>query len=112
MLALLEYCEVEKIPLIDPKKPKNKVIAIDIDIRKHNKEALENHPFKNRFHLLEGSSIDSKNFKEVKILSQNAKNILVILDSNHEHNHILKELELYSNLVTKSSLLYCSRHNY
>ena len=106
MLALLEYCDAEKNnSLINPKKPKNKVIAIDIDIRKHNKEALENHPLKNRFHLLQGSSIDSKIFNKVKILSQNAKNILVILDSNHEHNHVLKELELYSNLVTKSS--YC-----
>ena len=90
MLALLEYCDAEKNnSLIDPKKPKNKVIAIDIDIRKHNKEALENHPLKNRFHLLQGSSIDSKVFNKVKILSQNAKNILVILDSNHEQNLVI-----------------------
>ncbi len=84
---------------------KGSVIGIDIDIRKHNKTAIEKHPMFKRIKMIEGSSIDEKIIKKINQFAKNKKQILVILDSNHSHNHVLKELELYSPLVTKNSYL-------
>ena len=85
-------------------KPK-KVIAIDIDIRPHNKKEILKHPLKNYIYMIEGSSIDSSVFQKVEKLSKNFKKIMVCLDSNHTEEHVLKELLLYSKLV--SSGCYC-----
>ncbi len=87
------------------KKANRKVIGIDIDIRKHNKKAVEKHPFSKNIKMIEGSSIDVKVFDKVKKISQNFKKILVFLDSNHTHEHVYEELNLYSSLVSKNS--YC-----
>jgi cephalosporin hydroxylase len=84
---------------------KGSVIGIDVDIRKHNKIEIEKHAMFKRIKMLEGSSIDEKIVKKVYQLAKNKKQILVILDSNHSHQHVLKELELYSPLVTKNSYL-------
>jgi len=81
------------------------VIGIDIDIRKHNREAIENHPMFKRIHLIEGSSTDSKIIKQVRKEASDKKTIMVILDSNHTHEHVLKELRAFAPLVTKGS--YC-----
>ena len=81
------------------------VIGIDIDIRKHNRIEIEKHPMFKRIKMIEGSSIDEKIAKQVYRLAKNKKRILVILDSNHSHSHVLKELELYSPLVRKNSYL-------
>jgi cephalosporin hydroxylase len=81
------------------------VIGVDIDIRSHNKKSLEKHPFYNKIKLIEGSSIDSKTIANVKNLIKNKKNILVVLDSNHSHEHVLEELYLYSSLVRKGSYI-------
>jgi len=84
---------------------KGKVIGIDVDIRKHNRIEIEKHPMFKRIKMIEGSSIDQKVVKKVYQLAKNKKQILIILDSNHSHEHVLQELELYSSLVSKNSYL-------
>jgi len=81
------------------------VVAVDIDIRQHNREAMEKHPLKHRFQLIQGSSIDEKIAAQVVALAKGKSPVLVILDSNHTHDHVLEELQLYSGLVTKGSYL-------
>lgn len=81
------------------------VIAIDIDIRKHNRAEIEKHPMFKRIKLVEGSSIDETTIAKVKELAAGKKNIMVILDSNHTHDHVIKELELYSPFVAVNSYL-------
>jgi len=106
LLALLDYCEaVENSEILDPQKPKRKVIGVDIDIRAHNREALDKHPLRNRLELIEGSAIAPEIVTQVKELSKNAKTVMVFLDSNHTHDHVLAELKAYAPLVTEGS--YC-----
>src|SRR5688572_11670891 len=71
------------------------VLGIDIDIRKHNREEIEKHPMMKRISMIEGSSIDENIADQVRQKAKGAKNILVCLDSNHTHEHVLRELELY-----------------
>ena len=82
-----------------------KVIGVDIEIRSHNREAIEEHPLFRRIELIEGSSIDEELVKQVESKLAGAKSVLVILDSNHTHDHVLQELKLYSPFVTKGSYL-------
>ncbi|WP_299290900.1 cephalosporin hydroxylase family protein [Nitrosopumilus sp.] len=82
---------------------KGKVIGIDIDIRKHNRKEIEKHPLKKRITMLEGSSLDGEILKQVKKLVKNKKKIVVFLDSYHTHEHVLRELEMYSPLVKNGS---------
>ena len=89
----------------NPKKSKSKVIGIDIDIRSHNRKALDNHPLRNKIHLIEGSSISEDVITQVNSFAKNYKNILVFLDSNHSHKHVIEELNAYTHLVSKDS--YC-----
>jgi len=84
---------------------KGKVLGIDIDIRKHNKNAIKKHPLSKRIQMIQGSSISKKVVKKVYQLANNKKRILIILDSNHTHEHVINELEMYSPLVTKNSYL-------
>ena len=84
---------------------KGRVIGIDIDIRKHNKLSIKKHPLSKRITLLEGSSVDPSIVEKVYKFAKNKKQILVILDSNHTHNHVLAELKFYSLLVKKGSYL-------
>ena len=84
---------------------KGNVIGIDVDIRKQSRREIEKHPMFKRIKMIEGSSIDKKIINKVYALAKNKKQILVILDSNHSHEHVLKELELYSPLVKKNSYL-------
>lgn len=106
VLALLDYCEAfEKGEVLDPQKPKRKVIGVDIDIRAHNREALDRHPLRNRLELIEGSAIAPGIVEQVKELAKEAKTVMVFLDSNHTHDHVLAELEAYAPLVTEGS--YC-----
>jgi cephalosporin hydroxylase len=82
-----------------------KVIGIDTDIREHNKKRMEEHPMFKRVELIQGSSIDLNTINKVKNIAKDYKTILVCLDSMHTHEHVLKELELYSPFVTKDSYL-------
>jgi len=84
---------------------KGKVLGIDIEIRNQNKIAIQKHPLFKRITMLEGSSIDKKIFKKAYEFAKDSKKTLVILDSNHTHTHVLKELNLYSKLVTEGSYL-------
>lgn len=80
------------------------VVGIDIDIRAHNREAIDAHPMRSRIHLIEGSSIDPAIIAQVKARIA-GKKVLVVLDSNHTHEHVLEELRAYAPLVSVGS--YC-----
>jgi len=84
---------------------KGHVLGIDIDIKKHNRIEIERHPMFKRITMIEGSSISNETTEQVKSFAKDYKKIMLVLDSMHTHDHVLKELELYSNLVTKGS--YC-----
>jgi cephalosporin hydroxylase len=84
---------------------KGNVLGIDIDIRRHNKIEIEKHRMFKRINMIEGSSISEKTIQEVKNFIRRKKKIMVVLDSDHTHNHVLKELELYSPFVSKDSYL-------
>ena len=81
------------------------VLGIDIDIREHNRKEIENHKMFKRIKMISGSSIDETTIEEVKKYAESKKKILVSLDSNHTHDHVLKELELYSPLVSHGSYI-------
>ncbi len=83
------------------------VVGIDIDIREHNRQAIENHPMFKRITLLEGSSLSSEIVDQVKEIAKGKTNIMVILDSNHTHAHVLEELNLYSPFSRRRKLLHC-----
>lgn len=84
---------------------KGRVIGIDIDIRSHNRAEIEKHPMCKRITMIEGSSVSPDVVDRVRSLSDGAKTVLVCLDSNHTHAHVLNELEFYTPLVTVGS--YC-----
>jgi cephalosporin hydroxylase len=81
------------------------VIGIDIDIRQHNRVEIERHPMFKRITMIEGSSIDRAVAQRVYDLAQGRRRIMVVLDSNHTHAHVLEELNLYSDLVRKDNYL-------
>lgn len=81
------------------------VLGIDIDIRKHNRELIEAHPMMKRIKMIEGDSTSLEIAKQVFEIAKDKKSVLVCLDSNHTHDHVLKELELYAPLVSVGS--YC-----
>ncbi len=81
------------------------VLGIDIDIREHNRLEIEKHPMFKRITMIEGSSIDDAVVEQVYNFAKGKERILVILDSNHTHKHVLREMELYSPLVKKGSYL-------
>lgn len=81
------------------------VLGIDIDIRSHNREAIEAHPLFKRISMIQGSSIDSEIITQVREKAAGKQKILVCLDSNHTHDHVLAELEAYAPLTSVGS--YC-----
>jgi cephalosporin hydroxylase len=81
------------------------ILGIDIDIREHNKKAIEQHAMHKRIKMIQGSSISNEVVEQVKKHVQGKKKIMVSLDSNHTHDHVLEELKLYSPFVTKDSYL-------
>ncbi len=106
MLALLDVCDAIEIGSeINPKLSKRKVVGIDIDIRDHNRIAIEEHPMSSRIQMIQGSSIAPEVVEEVYKIAQNYERILVCLDSNHTHDHVLAELNAYASLTSVGS--YC-----
>ena len=106
MLTLLDYQDAFKTgTLLDPAKPKRTVLGIDIDIRAHNRAAIEAHPMASRIRMIEGSSIAPDIVKQVKAIAANHNRILICLDSMHTHEHVLAELEAYAPLTSIDS--YC-----
>jgi cephalosporin hydroxylase len=106
MLAVLECCvAAERGTVVDPRRPRGRVLGIDIDIRPHNRERIEAHPLAGRIEMLQGSSIDPGIIDTVRRRAAGEPRVLVCLDSNHTHDHVLRELEAYAGLVTPGS--YC-----
>jgi len=81
------------------------VIGIDIDIRAHNRVEIEKHPLAKRIDLIQGSSIDPQIARQVRERVAGRGPVVVILDSNHTHEHVARELELYAPLVKAGSYL-------
>jgi cephalosporin hydroxylase len=106
MLTLLDVCgAIQADEVFDPKKTKRKVIGIDIEIRPHNRKAIEAHPMSHRIEMIEGSSIAPEVVAQVHEKAKGYERILVCLDSNHTHDHVLAELNAYAPLVSVGS--YC-----
>ena len=106
LLAMIDYCEAaEKGETLTPGKSHRKVVGVDIDIRDHNRAAMDAHPLRPMIEMIQGSAIDEGIAAEVASHAKGMKRVLVSLDSNHTHEHVLRELELYAPLVTKDS--YC-----
>lgn len=84
---------------------KGEVLGIDIDIREHNRAEIEKHPMFKRITMLEGSSLSEDIVAQVSLTAQGKQNILVVLDSNHTFEHVLRELELYAPFVSVDSYL-------
>lgn len=106
LLALLDYCDAQtsNTPLM-PGVSSRKVIGIDIDIRAHNRQAIERHALSHMIRMIQGSSIAEDVVAQVRGLADGARSVLVILDSNHTHEHVLAELDAYAPLVSSGS--YC-----
>lgn len=106
MLALLDIADAAVTnDTINPRISNRKVLGIDIDIGSHNRAAIEQHPLSSRIQMIEGSSISSEVIAEVKESAAGYSRILVCLDSNHTHDHVLEELKAYAPLTSVDS--YC-----
>lgn len=81
------------------------VLGIDIEIRDHNRAEIEKHPMSKRIKLIEGSSIADETVAQVAAETKGQEVVMVVLDSNHTHEHVARELELYAGFVTKGSYL-------
>ncbi|MCK5226417.1 MAG: cephalosporin hydroxylase family protein [Planctomycetes bacterium] len=96
MLVILEACGAIE---------NGQVLGVDIEIRAHNKAAILAHPLSKKITIFEGSSIDDKIIKKVHEFAKNKKRVMICLDSNHTHDHVLAELRAYASLVSVGS--YC-----
>ena len=82
-----------------------RVLGIDIDIRDYNRAEIEAHPMIDRIDMIQGSSVDNAIAKQASEAAADAERVMVVLDSNHTHEHVLRELELYAPLVTNGCYL-------
>lgn len=106
MLALLDYCDaVGAGDVLDPNAPRRHVLGIDIDIRSHNRAAIEAHPMAHRIDMIQGSSIAPDIIEQVRKMAAGRERVMVMLDSMHTHEHVLAELDAYAPLVTAGN--YC-----
>lgn len=106
MLALLDMSDaIAAGTMLDPNVSVRKVLGIDIDIRSHNRAAIESHPMSSRIQMIEGSSIAPEVIAQVQKAAAGYRRVLVCLDSMHTHSHVLAELEAYAPLVSAGS--YC-----
>lgn len=106
MLALLDMHDaIEAGQKIDPNVSARRVLGIDIDIRAHNRAAIEAHPMASRIAMIQGSSIAPEIVKQVRNFAAGYERVLVCLDSNHTHDHVLAELQAYASLASVGS--YC-----
>lgn len=109
MLAILDYCESsqqqEFLKILNPLYCGRKVIGIDIEIRPHNRKAIKEHPLSHLIEIIEGNSVHPNTIEQVKEIAKDYKNknVLVFLDSNHTHEHVLAELKAYTPMVSIGS---------
>ena len=101
MLAMLDIEDaIARNATINPKESKRKVIGIDIDILAHTRSAIEAHPMMSWIQMIEGSSIEESTIDQILIAANQHQRIMVCLDSNHTHDHVLAELNAYAPLVS------------
>lgn len=106
LLAMLDMCDaIEAGTVFDPRQSQRKVLGIDIDIRPHNRAAIEAHPMASRIAMVQGSAIAPEVVAQVQAFAKDYRRVMVCLDSMHTHAHVLAELEAYAPLVTPGS--YC-----
>ena len=106
MLALLDMADaIEAGTTIDPAVSQRKVLGVDIDIRAHNRAAIEAHPMASRIEMIQGSSVAKDVVEHVRAIASGYQRVLVCLDSNHTHEHVLAELQAYAPLTSVGS--YC-----
>ena len=106
LLALLDFCDASHNgDLVDPRRPRRQVLGIDIDIRPHNRVAIESHPLSGYVSMLEGSSVQDNLVRRVQEFCKGFQRVMVVLDSNHTEEHVLAELKAYSPLVSPGC--YC-----
>jgi cephalosporin hydroxylase len=106
MLAMLDYCDaVEASQVFDPRASCRKVLGLDIDIRAHNRSAIEAHPLAHKIGMIQGSSIAPEVVAQAHEIARGYEKVLVCLDSNHTHEHVRAELEAYAPLTSVGS--YC-----
>lgn len=105
VLSASLLCLLDVMDGIDPRQSHRKVVGVDIDIRPHNRKALDEHPLRFKMELIEGSSIDPVIVEQVRTHASDSQRVLVSLDSNHTHDHVLAELNAYADLVSVES--YC-----
>ncbi|MBN2456579.1 MAG: cephalosporin hydroxylase family protein, partial [Sedimentisphaerales bacterium] len=108
MMALIDMAEAIEAgeKSMNPGESKRKVLGIDIEIRPHNRAAIEAHPMFSRIRMIEGSSIAPEVIEQVQDFAKDYKRVFVCLDSMHTHDHVLAELEAYAPLVSPGS--YCA----
>jgi len=93
LLALLDLADAAANgDVLDPARPRRRVVGVDIDIRSHNRRAIEAHPLAGRIHMIQGSSIDPAVVRQVHALADGMSRVMVCLDSMHTHAHVLAEL--------------------
>jgi cephalosporin hydroxylase len=102
LLALLDLMDLEEGIQIGPPR---KVLGVDLEIREQNRVAIETHPLSKRIEMIEGSSTDKDVFAKVQNIANRYGKVMVCLDSNHTHAHVLEELRLYSKVVTSGQYL-------
>ncbi len=106
MLAMLDYCDaVSEKNYLNPHESSRRVLGVDIDIREHNRIAIESHPLGHKIDMISGSSIAPEVIEKVRSTALKYERVLVFLDSNHTHEHVLAELEAYAPLTSPGS--YC-----
>lgn len=106
LLALIDYSEaINEGKQLDPAVGKRRVLGLDVDIRSHNRAAIESHPMANKIEMIEGNSIAPEIIERVLDYAREYKKVFICLDSNHTHEHVLAELEAYAPLTSPGS--YC-----
>ena len=105
VLSASLLCLLDLMDGVHPRESERKVIGIDIDLRPHNLEALNRHPLRFKMEIISGSSIDPTVIERVSHFAESSKSVLVALDSNHSHQHVMAELNAYAKLVTVGN--YC-----
>lgn len=105
VLSASLLCLLDVMEGLDPRKSPRKLVGVDIDIRSHNRKALDEHPLRFKMELIEGSSIDPEIIQQVRSHADGVNRVVVSLDSSHTHDHVLAELNAYADLVSVGS--YC-----
>lgn len=106
LLAMLDLADARETGgSVDPARPARRLVSLEIELREHNREALHNHPLRDYIQVIEGSSIEADTVKAVTELAASYKRVMLLLDSNHTHDHVIAELRAYAGLVTPGC--YC-----